>query len=235
VDTGAYTGAGATRGIAYTQIKAHILLGSLPLGERLREERLAERLGVSRTPVREALHQLFAERFVERHPDGGYRIAYPTSRHLRELYEVRRALEAFAVRQSVQHLSDAGSATLADLHEEWSALATRAPERDPEFVLLDEAFHRRLAEAAGNELLVDDLRRVSERIRPVRTHDFVAPGRIAATVAEHTAIVAAVLERSPEAEELLDQHIMQSQRIVESALGSVIQRMVNKREEMPEW
>jgi len=60
-------------------------LGRVPLGSRLREERTAEQLAVSRIPVRDALRQLFAERFPERHPDGGNRIAFPTSRHLREL------------------------------------------------------------------------------------------------------------------------------------------------------
>lgn len=70
-------------------------MGDVPIGTRLREERLAERLNVSRTPVREALLRLFAEHFVERHPEGGFRATTRSSQTMRELYEVRKALELY--------------------------------------------------------------------------------------------------------------------------------------------
>jgi DNA-binding GntR family transcriptional regulator len=239
MDTDAYapahTSTASMSDVAYAEIKAQVLLGTVRVGSRLREERIAERLAVSRTPVREALLRLFAERFLERHPDGGFRVAYPTARYLRELYDVRRALETFAVQRTLASATTASTATLTELHDEWSALQADAPDLDPEFVLLDEDFHSRLAEASENEQLVDDLRRVCERIRPVRTHDFVTPGRIRATIAEHLAIVTAVLTGSPDAAALLDQHILRSQRVVEPALGRVIERMVSTREDGLGW
>ncbi|MDQ1700956.1 MAG: hypothetical protein QOF57_208 [Frankiaceae bacterium] len=234
MDTDTYAAAHAptpsVSDVAYAAIKAQVLLGAVPVGSRLREERIADGLAVSRTPVREALLRLFAERFLERHPDGGFRVAYPTSRYLRELYEVRRALEVFAVRRTLAEPTAASAAILGELHDEWSALAADAPELDPEFVLVDEDFHRRLAEAADNEMLVDDLRRVCERIRPVRTHDFISPGRIKATIAEHLGIVTAVLSGATAAADLLDQHIVRSQSVVEPALGRVIERMLSRDE-----
>jgi DNA-binding GntR family transcriptional regulator len=57
--------------LAYQQLKTLVLLGEVPIGARLREEKLAERLGMSRTPVREALLRLHAEHFLDRHPEGG--------------------------------------------------------------------------------------------------------------------------------------------------------------------
>ena len=221
--------------VAYREIKSLILLGEVPLGVRLGEQRIAERMSVSRTPVREALLRLYAEKFLERHPDGGYRVNHPTGRSTRELYELRKALELFAIRRTVREcatgeLRDDVLDRLNELREEWVTLEVEAPPVDPDFVLIDEDFHRRLAEATRNSELVEDLRRVCERIRPVRTHDFVLPGRIEATIAQHLGILDAVLAAEPTAEEILDRHISESQAFVEAAVGSVLERMLNPSE-----
>jgi DNA-binding GntR family transcriptional regulator len=224
MDAAPYTAASTSSDAAYREVKSWILAGELPLGLRLGEERIAERLSVSRTPVREALLRLFAERFLERHPEGGFRVDCPTVRSIRDLYGLRRALELFAVQRAVEQPAD--RARLEQLLAEWEALAPDAPEADPDFVLLDEDFHSRLAEASGNAELVDELRRVGERIRPVRTHDFVTPGRIGATIAQHVGILDAVIASSTEAVGRLDRHILESQRIVEAAVGTALERML---------
>src|SRR5438552_10915057 len=90
-----YTTGHTASDVAYREMKGWILAGDVPLGARLVEERIADRLSVSRTPVREGLLRLFAERFLERHPDGGYRVNHPTSRSVSELYGVRKALELY--------------------------------------------------------------------------------------------------------------------------------------------
>jgi DNA-binding GntR family transcriptional regulator len=211
---------------AYGALKGWILEGRIPLGMRLAEERIAEQLGVSRTPVREALLRLAAEHFLERHPEGGFRVANPTARSVRELYELRRALELFSLRRVVEAVSPEGRTGLEELRAEWLALAAERPEADPDFVLLDEDFHRRLAEAAGNDEIGMELRHVSERIRPIRTHDFTTPGRIEATVTQHLAILDATLGARWDAVDLLEAHILESQRSVEAAVGAVLERML---------
>jgi DNA-binding GntR family transcriptional regulator len=65
----------------------------------------------------------------------------------------------------------------------------------------------------------------------VRTHDFVTPGRIDATIAQHLAVLDAVLARSDDAPEQLERHILESQRVVEAAVGVVLERMLNAGEE----
>src|SRR5580765_8629555 len=200
---------------------------------RFAEERIAERLSVSRTPVRAALLRLHAEGFLERHRDGGFRIDHPTGRTVRELYDVRRALELFAVGALVREPRAEARDWLEALRAEWEGL--QPLEVDPDFVLLDEDFHRRLAEAGGNSQIVDALRHVSERIRPIRTHDFTTPGRIEATVDQHLAILDAVLEERAEAAELLDGHILESQRSVEAIVGVVLERMLAVGEESLPW
>lgn len=220
--------------LAYQELKALILLGDVPIGARLREERLAERMDMSRTPVREALLRLHAEHFLDRHPEGGFRATTPSAQTMRELYEVRRALELFALHRAGAEERD--WALLAELQEEWQALDVGDERPDAEFVHLDEDFHRRLAESAGNAQLAEELRRLNERIRPVRSHDFITPGRIGATVEQHLGILDAVIgRRMSEAEARLDRHISESQAVVERAVANVLGRMLSVSERGAGW
>jgi DNA-binding GntR family transcriptional regulator len=230
-----YTRSASTGEVAYSEIKSWILRGAVPVGARLREERIAERLAVSRTPVREALLRLYGERFLERNGDGGYRIAHLTLRSIRELYGMRMALETYALRETVALADPEAMPALRVLSAEWEALVPEAPDTDPDFVLVDEDFHRRLAVAGGNRMLAGELRSIGERIRPVRSHDFVVPGRIGTTVAQHLAILEAVLSSSASAASLLEQHILESQAVVEAALGRAMERMLTAGEEALAW
>lgn len=213
-----------------------ILLGEVPLGVRLGEEKIADRIGVSRTPVREALLRLHAERFLERHPDGGFRASSPSVKSLRDLYEVRSALELFAVERPIRSGSPFDWDAIVALREEWESFEADIDTLDAEFVLIDEDFHFRLARARGNEVLADELRKVNERIRPVRSHDFVTPGRIVTTAVEHLAILDALLSRSfDQASQLLDQHINESKTIVERAVANTLERMLSIGERDRSW
>ena len=218
---------------AYDELKSLLLRGDVPLGVRLREEPLADRLGVSRTPVREALLRLFAEGFLARHHEGGYRVVNPSVAAMVNLYELRRALELFAiVRRGPDGVSKHDPAALRALREEWIGMDSDAPTTDPEFVVLDEEFHARLTEASGNPEMADEVRRVNQRIRPVRSHDFVTPGRIAKTIEQHVDILDALLAPDPDrAAELLDHHIRESQAVVEAAASQAMERMLRAGEE----
>lgn len=226
--------ASSSRDVAYGDIKSWILMGEIPVGMRLVEARIAARLQMSRTPVREALLRLFAERFLERDSSGGYRVNHLTTRTTRELYGVRKALELFALRSTVAARTDASLAALAQLRAEWREVRPEAPDSDPNFVILDEDFHERLAGAAGNIELVEALRRACERIRPVRTHDFVRPGRIEVTIAEHLEILDAAIGGG-DAVQLLERHIAESQRLAEAGVGRALERMLTTSEGQLGW
>jgi len=230
-----YTRVASASNQAYAEIKSWILIGAIPIGARLREERIAERLTMSRTPVREAMLRLYGEGFLERQSDGGFRIAHLTLASLRDLYEVRRALETFAIRQTAAGCSPEAREALLCLRDEWLALLPEAPDTDPEFVLPDEDFHRRLAIASGNGLLADELRNIGERIRPVRTHDFVTPGRVGVTISQHLEILEAVIAGEARAEALLETHILESQASVEAGLGRAMERMLTASEQAVTW
>lgn len=221
----------ATRAeVAYGELKRLVLLGEFPINVRLGEERLAARLEMSRTPIREALARLHSEGLVVRGPDGGYCPAVPDVVVIQELYEVRATLEVQALWRPLDHDGRHDVGVLESLRDDWRALAAdRADsfdEADPTFVLLDESFHTTLAEAAGNRAVVEVLRQVNERIRVVRMQDFLVPERVTATIEEHVGIVDAVLRADIDlAETRLRSHMGDSRGFVQARVLEAIARM----------
>jgi DNA-binding GntR family transcriptional regulator len=214
----------------YVAIKHGLLMGQFALGARLGEERLARDLGVSRTPVREALFRLHSEGLVDRHPDGGYCPTAPNLAAIRELYEIRIALERSAILRPRFTDRPHDREVLVALRDDWLALAGDPPEPDPEFVTLDEEFHVRLAEAAGNRELGDILRRVNERIRVVRMRDFLTAERISKTIAEHLGVVIAVLDGDLDgAVATFEQHLYTSLEVVEHHVAGALMQMAVQR------
>jgi DNA-binding GntR family transcriptional regulator len=214
--TGADTGTRSRGEVVFGELKARLLTGELGVGRRLGEERLAEALGVSRTPVREALHRLHAEGLVTRHRDGGFVPTVPDVTAMRTLYEVRVALEMQALRRPASLGTRHDLAAIEQLRDEWRGLRDDPAEPAPEFVLLDEAFHVGLAEAAGNQVIVELLCTVNDRIRIVRMQDFLTADRVALTIAQHLEILEAVLDSDSElAVTRFDRHLSESLAVVE--------------------
>lgn len=212
--------------LAYGELKGRLLVGEFGLSNRLGEERLAARIGVSRTPVREALLRLQTEGLVRRSPDGGYLPVAPDVTAMRHLYEVRSALELAALHRPARLGAAHDRPALLALRDEWAAMAGEDLEPGPGFVVLDEAFHVSLADAAGNPVLVELLIHVNERIRIVRMQDFLTADRISRTIAEHVGIVDAVLHGDlVEAERRFGLHIETSIAVVEERVLRAVARM----------
>jgi DNA-binding GntR family transcriptional regulator len=214
--------------LAYADLKQRLLVGEFPINARLGEERLAALLGVSRTPVREALSRLHTEGLVTKAEDGGYFPAVPDVTVMRQLYEVRIGLELLALRLPSRFGGAHDRDELEQLRDDWLVLRDEGHEPDPTFVLLDESFHVALVETAGNEVLADLLRQVNDRIRVVRMQDFMADGRIETTVTEHVGIVDAVLVGDEAlAEARILAHIDLSKSVVEERVARAIARMAS--------
>jgi DNA-binding GntR family transcriptional regulator len=228
-----YTGPHAARplrsDVAYDELKRQLLAGDFPLNVRLGEERLAVSVGVSRTPIREALLRLHAEGLVRRGPDGGYEPIAPDVTSIRHLYEVRAGLELQALRRPERFGASHDLAMVEELRRDWRAFQEEpAEEADPSFVLLDETFHVTLAEAAGNPVVADLLRQVNERIRIVRSQDFMTASRIHQTIDEHIAIADAVLAGDIDgACARFVAHLDRSASVVEDRVNRAIARMIN--------
>lgn len=228
MDTALDTVGTGRREYAYNELKTRLLLGDFPLNLRLGEERLAALLGVSRTPIREALLRLQAEGLVAPHPDSGLCPVAPDVAAVHDLYEVRLGLELQALARPARLGTSHGVAALECLQDEWRGLAGSPPTPDPGFVTLDEDFHVRLALSAGNHSLGQLLQTVNERIRIVRMHDFLTVERVRSTVEQHLGIVEAVLAGDLDlATSRFQSHLGESMAVVEQRATRALARMAS--------
>lgn len=168
-------------------LKERILSWQYPPEHRLTEDGLCREFGVSRSPVREALRILATNGFVRRMDNRGYAVRQVKVRELEELYDVRLALELFAV----ETLTAAGAPAeeLARLAETWRAVQRRPTGHVEELARQDAQFHEALAQLAGNALLLEQLQSINERLLVFRTIDFAKPDRVESTCAEHLALL----------------------------------------------
>ena len=178
-------------------------------GDRFSETEIGRRLGVSRTPVREALFRLRNEGFLDVESKTGWFVRPIDFGRLDQLYDLRVLLESASVARLVSRREDPPA--LEALKAAW--LVT-ADERlaDPRAVgELDEHFHATLVSAAGNAEIARVHQEVTDRIRIVRRLDFTRADRIEATYQEHAKILRAVIQRKGDAAQLLlKSHIEQS-------------------------
>jgi DNA-binding GntR family transcriptional regulator len=194
---------------AYAQLKEMIHDFRLLPGDRFSENEMGTQLGVSRTPVREALFRLRNEGFLEVESKAGWFVKPIDFDKLDQLYDLRVLLEL----ASVARLCARGDEppALETLKVAWLVPAAERLTAMREVGALDEQFHATLVRAAGNAEIAKVHWDVTERIRIVRRLDFTREDRIDATYAEHAKILRAVLQRkADQAQLLLKSHIEQS-------------------------
>lgn len=166
-------------------------------GERLNEAVLAKELGVSRTPLREALNRLSAEGFLTFSANNGFFRKTIDVKEIFDLYEFRMYLERAAVRLAVDR---ATSEQIDEIEQFAIASAQVDPKRTvDDLVALDEKFHELLVGLSGNEQMLEALRNINARIQFVRWMDMTE--RRSETQHQHLVIIAALRERNVEAAE----------------------------------
>ncbi|WP_066907861.1 GntR family transcriptional regulator [Millisia brevis] len=194
---------------AYTYVRDQILTSPTSEGTFLNEQDLATQIGVSRTPVREALLMLEAEGLIELVPKRGALVPAMSGRQLTELMDLRGALE----RHAASRVLATGTAPVAEMREAakaQDALAGSDSRDDAKaFIDLDRLFHQSLIDAARNDLLSRTY--AGLRVRQMRAGLaalFASPNRQRRVCVEHEAIVAA-LESGDEARthEAIDDHL----------------------------
>jgi DNA-binding GntR family transcriptional regulator len=184
-------------------------------GQRLSEAALAEQMGVSRTPIREALTRLRDEGLVEVESKTGWFVRPIDFDRIDQLYDLRVLLELDAVTRLSQ--AEAPEQLLAPLRQAWLLPSGERLRDGPAVGELDERFHSALVKAAGNDEIARVHDDVTGRIRIVRRLDFTRDDRIDATYQEHARILRAVLQRkADQAKMLLRAHIEQSKAEVRS-------------------
>jgi DNA-binding GntR family transcriptional regulator len=193
----------------YAELKAQMHDFSLVPGDRFSEAELGARLGVSRTPVREALFRLRNEGLLDVESKSGWFVRPIDFDKLEQLYDLRVILETACVQRLCSRAEPAPE--LDALKQHWLVPVGERLQDGREVGALDEAFHATLVRAAGNDEIARVHWDVTERIRIIRRLDFTRADRVDATYTEHAKILRSVIQRKPDAALLLLRtHIEQS-------------------------
>lgn len=195
----------------YDHLRKEIFEGRLEPGTELIEVALAEQLGVSRGPLREAISRLAAEGLVTVSPRRGAVVRSLSKKEFLELYQVREALERMAVQLAVPRLTDEQFAELAALNEAMQEHARR--NKVEPFFEANLVFHTRLLEASGNGKLRELYRQLLDQLGRYRLRSLTLRGNLQRSVAEHKAILHAARRGDAErAARLMAEHIRVPQR-----------------------
>lgn len=175
----------------HEQIRESIQNGVYTPGERLTESELAERLGVSRTPVREALRRLESDGLLVFEPWRGVVVAEMDRQQVGELYTMREVLEGTAARLAAKHISEAEMGVLETL----LAKETKQLKKPSELAKTNRHFHHAIYASAHNRYLMQTLSTLRNSLALLRGTTFSVPGRAKVAHREHKEIVTAILDR----------------------------------------
>lgn len=200
----------------YSKLTGAILAGELPLGSKISEPALARQYGVSRGPLREALHRLQERKLITRSANHGARIIKPSPEMLIELFIVREALEGMAARHAALHASDAEIAALRGA----VTPASGRPAAGPLDERRDEDFHFAIAQHSRNPMLINLLcGELYPLLRLYRGSSPSARPHSHRALVEHERIVSAIEDRDPDlAEAMMRRHIAAAQARRQAAL-----------------
>ena len=190
----------------FLTLEEEILSGALKPGDTLTEIALSERLGVSRTPLRAAIHALAEEGLVEVVPNKGAVVLGVSRNDLVEIYDIRMRLEGIAASLAAQRISDEA---LAKLSESVELSEFYLMKNDSDHLKeLDSDFHNILYKSSGNRHLCKILSELHRNIRSYRKMSLSVPERLKTSVEEHKQLLSAIKSRDEAmAEKIAVEHI----------------------------
>ena len=206
--------------MVYACLEEEILAGTLGRGEALGEIALSQRLGVSRTPIRGALHRLSEDGLVEISPNRGAVVVGINKEDLIDIYKIRMRLEGLASSLAAERITEE---ELKKLSESVELSEFYIQKRDTEHLKeLDTAFHSIIYKASGSRLLSKILSELHNKIKSYRKLSLTVPGRLEKTAMEHREILMAIENKdSDKADKLTSLHIERALMNMLSAVDNV--------------
>lgn len=199
------------------QLRDMIIEGTLAPGARINEGQVGAVLGVSRTPLREAIKTLASEGLVEIVPARGAIVRRFTEANIRDILEVLKTLEQTAARLLCAKGTDAEIAAIVAIHDEMMQLY--AARNRLQYFKLNQNIHSAIVKGSGNMVLAETHGQLQARIKRIRFIGNETPDRWAAAVAEHEEMIAALRRRDGEAlAEVLGRHLDQTIERVRHAI-----------------
>lgn len=194
------------RNKVFKYIKTQIITGQYNPGESLVESKLAEELGVSRTPIREAIRLLELEGLVETIPNKGAVVLGISPKDVEDIYAIRQLIEGLAARWAAERIT---TNELKELHKILDLMEFYASRQDlEEMANLDNKFHQLIFEASGSKILNLTLSNLHQYVQLARMESLKVPRRAEHTLQEHRCILESFIEKNPEkAEKALARHV----------------------------
>lgn len=187
-------------------LREMIMSGELREGDKIRENELCVMMGISKTPLREALRVLSAEGLIRLIPNRGSYVTTPTFEEIKEMFDVMVVLEGVCARTAVEKMSDQAFSKLESLHEKLEKNFKRRDQK--EYIQQNNLYHAFVQELAGNKTLNQIVNGLRQKILLYRFQSLSLPGRFEQSIAEHRSLLEAFRERNPKkAEKLMTSHL----------------------------
>ena len=189
------------RGQVFDKIRSDILNGKYKRGEELVESSIGKELGISRTPVREAIRQLELEGLVQLVPNKGAFVTGISEKDVRDIYLIRARLEGLAARMAAKNITP----ELLDAMEETVVLSEYHAKKEhyEQVCEMDSKFHKLLYKASGSRILEHTLTDFNQYVQRVRMASIMQKRRMEKSNDEHDAILTAIREHDEEKAELV--------------------------------
>jgi DNA-binding GntR family transcriptional regulator len=198
----------------YRALKTEIIKGSLKPGNKLSEGKIAEQMGVSRTPVREALKELAAEGFVKMNPNQAVAVSNASVKDVQEVLQIRGVLEGLAARLATKTINEEEIKEL----EKYQKRMEQYTNKDDvlAFSEMDAEFHELILNICGNNRLIQIRKNLSDQAHRYRIRSLSVPGRLKYSLKEHQEIVEALKRKDAEQADRL------SQKHIENVLANIL-------------
>lgn len=211
------------RDIIFEKLQQAIFSGKFKSGDRITEKEIAEELRVSRTPVREALYRLASTGLIKIIPHRGFLISRWSSREIKDVIELRIALEVFAVKLAIQRILPNEINELKSLIVKMEKAVKK--EDMIEASHLNSLFHDKIILASKNKELFGVMEPIKNKIYHFRIISIFTPSRLKASYKEHEGILDALINKNTKlAQKLISQHIQK--------VGSIIEKKLKEKEDI---
>ena len=206
----------------YRILKKEIIKGSLKPGSKVLEGRIAEQIGISRTPVREAIRELAAEGFVTLSPNQGVVVRSVSAENIREVLQIHSVLEGLAARLSCEVIDEENLKELENYVNKMEKLTNK---KDPlAYSEVDLKFHELIVNNCGNKRLIQMRKNISDQAQRYRISSLRTRGRLKESLKEHQKILEAFKTKDPKKADVI------SQKHIQNALKNILAKVIEKQE-----
>ncbi|MBW1614273.1 MAG: GntR family transcriptional regulator [Deltaproteobacteria bacterium] len=178
-----------------------IMTGELQEGDKINENALCASMGISKTPLREALRVLSAEKIIKLVPNKGSYVCKPTLKEIKEMFDVMSVLEGICARSATEKMTDRDFARLEKLHEKLEENFKSHDQKN--YIKFNNLYHTFLQELAGNQTLNQIIYGLRQKILLYRFKSLNLPGRFEKSIQEHRQLLNTFQKRDPEKAEIL--------------------------------